>query len=126
MRSRAEFPRTLLPGSPRPLAPYADALVDDGFLEFGCIFQRAGRTEEVFVPSAKFVRIWTAHPERAIAVFERRGVPHVPDLRFVDEFPLIRETQPYGNSDLGWYSVLEELREKLRALPEPPTDLQAI
>ncbi len=94
MRSRAELPRTPLPGSPRPLAPYADSLVHDGFLEFGCICQRAGRTEEVVVPSAKCVRIWTARPERAIAVFERRGIPHVPDLRFVDEFPLVREAQP--------------------------------
>lgn len=108
------------------LAPYAEALVHDGFLEFGCIFQRSGRTEEVFVPSAKFVRIWTAHPERAIAVFERRGIPHVPHLRFVDEFPLVREAQPYGGTTSGWYSVADELREKLRELPEPPSDAQAI
>lgn len=108
------------------LAPYADLLVHDGFLEFGCMFQRAGRTEEVFVPSAKFLRIWTNHPERAERVLARHGVPHVPALRFIDEFPLVREAQPYGGTDSGWYPVVEELREKFRALPEPPSDVQAV
>lgn len=108
------------------LAPYADALVHDGFLEFGCIFQRAGRTEEVFVPSAKFLRLWTAHPERAREVFERRGIPPVPDLRFIDEFPLVREAQPYGGTDSGWAPVVDELREKFRTLPEPASDVRAV
>lgn len=108
------------------LAPYADILVHDGFLEFGCMFQRAGRTEEVFVPSAKFLRIWTNHPERAERVLLGHGIPHVPGLRLVDEFPLVREAQPYGGSETGWYPVVEELREKLHALPEPPPDVQAV
>ena len=108
------------------LAPYADLLVHDGFLEFGCMFQRAGRTEEVFVPSAKFLRIWTNHPERAERVLRRHGIPHVPALRFIDEFPLVREAQPYGGTDSGWYPVVEELREKFRALPEPPSDVEAV
>lgn len=108
------------------LAPYADLLVNDGFLEFGCMFQRSGRTEEVFVPSAKFLRIWTNHPERAERVLTRHGIPHVPGLRFIDEFPLVREAQPYGNTDSGWYSVMEELRDKLHRLPEPPSDAQAV
>ena len=105
------------------LAPYADHLVHDGFLEFGCMFQRAGRTEEVFVPSAKFLRVWTNQPERAEQVLVRHGIPHVPGLRFIDEFPLIREPLPYGGSDSGSYDVAEELRERLHALPEPPADV---
>jgi hypothetical protein len=108
------------------LAPYADMLVHDGFLEFGCMFQRDGRTEEVFVPSAKFLRVWTSHPERAAQVLERHGIPHVPGLRFVDEYPLVREAQPYGGPGVGWYAVLEELRVKLHALPEAPADARAI
>lgn len=105
------------------LAPYADALVHDGFLEFGCIFQRAGKTEEVFVPSAKFIRIWTSHPEHAERVFARHGIPQVPGLRFIDEFPLVREPQPYGDEVSGFYSVMEELRERFHALPAPPSDV---
>jgi hypothetical protein len=108
------------------LAPYADLLVHDGFLEFGCMFQRAERTEEVFVPSAKFLRIWTNHPERAEEVLRRRGIPHVPALRFIDEFPLVREAQPFGGTDSGWYPVLEELREKCHALPKPPSDVEVL
>ena len=108
------------------LAPYAEFLVHDGFLEFGCMFQRAGHTEEVFVPSAKFLRIWTNHPDRAEGVLTRHGIPNLPGLRFIDEFPLVREAQPYGDTDSGWYPVIEELREKFRALPEPPADVRAV
>jgi hypothetical protein len=108
------------------LSPYADALVHDGFLEFGCMFQRAGRTEEVFVPSAKFLRIWTNHPERVERVFRRHAIPHVAALRFIDEFPLVRQAQPFGDTESGWYPVIEALRHRLHDLPEPPPDVAAV
>jgi hypothetical protein len=108
------------------LAPFKDMLVHDGFLEFGCMFQRAGRTEEVFVPSAKFLRIWTNHPERAERVLNRHGIPNVPQLRFIDEFPLVREAQPFGDTESGWFTVVEALRPRFHDLPEPPSDVEAV
>jgi hypothetical protein len=99
------------------LAPYADALVHDGFLEFGCMFQLRGVTEEIFVPAAKFIRIWTNTPERAEAVLEAAGIPSVHNLRFIDEFPLVREAQPFGEQTSGWFAVLDELRAAFSALP---------
>jgi hypothetical protein len=108
------------------LAPYADILVHDGFLEFGCMFQRSGRTEEVFVPSAKYIRIWTNKPDQAEAVLREHGIVHVPNLRFIDEFPLVREAQPFDGHESGWYPVVEALRSRLRALPDPPADVRAV
>jgi hypothetical protein len=102
------------------LAPY-DSLVHDGFLEFGCIFHRSERTEEVFVPSAKYIRIWTNRPDRAEAVFREYGISNVPDLRFIDEFPLVREAQPFDGQESGWYPVIEARRSQLRGLPDPPS-----
>ena len=104
------------------LQPYADALTHDGFLEFGCIFQHAGRTDEVFVPSAKFIRIWTNAPDQAEDVLRSEGIPLMPDLRFVDEFPLVREAQPFDGQQSGWYAVVESLRGQFRQLPDPPFD----
>ena len=98
------------------LAPFADVLVHDGFLEFGCMFQLRGVTEEIFVPSAKFIRIWTNTPERAEAVLEAAGIPNVHDLRFIDEFPLVREAQPFADQTAGWFAVLEELRANFAEL----------
>ena len=99
------------------LAPYAEPLVHDGFLEFGCMFQLRGVTEEVFVPSAKFIRIWTNYPERAEVVLEAAGIPSVHNLRFIDEFPLVREAQTFAGQTSGWFTVLEALRVAFAALP---------
>ena len=104
----------------RVLEHYQDPLVHDGFLEFGCIYQRGGLTEEVFVMAPKFMRIWTNRPERAQEVLEAHGIVQVRALRFVDEFPHVSEAQPYKGESSGWAVVLEELGIELFILPPPP------
>jgi hypothetical protein len=47
-------------------------------------------------------------------------------LRFVDEFPLVREAQPYGGQTSGWFVILEELRSNFSLLPEPDLNAQAV
>jgi hypothetical protein len=101
------------------LEPYADWLVNDGFLEFGCIFQEAGRTEEVFIPAPKFVRVWTNRPEVAERTLIQFGIPTVPNLLFADHFPLVRNTLPNERGEASWHAVMEALRPQLHALPEP-------
>jgi hypothetical protein len=76
----------------------------------------------VFVPSAKFIRIWTNTPERAEAALEVEGIPSVYGLRFIDEFPLVREAQPFAGQSSGWFAVLEELRTAFATLPLPDAD----
>ena len=57
---------------------------------------------------------------------------HSPDLWSVFSdlvealLPLVHEAQPYGGTESGWCSVVDELREKFRTLPEPPSDAQAV
>jgi len=49
--------------------PHLRHLVHDAFLEFGIIFQHRGATEEIFVPYAKYLRIWTNKPADVRSVF---------------------------------------------------------
>ena len=102
------------------LRPYREALQHDGFLEFGVIFQLRGRTEEVFVDSVKYLRIWTNHPEDVIRVLEGNGIPSVPDLQFIDEFPRVSQALPYDGQESGWFPIIEALKAQFDSLPEPP------
>lgn len=102
------------------LEPYADMLANDGFLEFGCMFQHRGVTEEIFVPSSKYLRVWTNTPDRVTVVFRAHEVPFAPALVFLDNFPLVREPLPYAGEVAGFRVVLEELREKFLWLPDAP------
>jgi hypothetical protein len=102
------------------LEPYVDYLQHDGFLEFGLIHQRQGRTEEVFVKSAKYLQVWTNHPNRVRAVLASSGVPQMPDLAFIDEYPLVRETLPRPDGQAGWAWVVDELRYAFAGMPAPP------
>ena len=54
--------------------------------------------------------------------FEAAGIPFVPHLRFIDEFPLVREAQAFAGQQSGWFVVIEELWEKFASLPTPPAD----
>ena len=92
-------------------------LVHDGFLEFGIIFQHKGVTEEVFVPYAKYLRIWTNKPEAVRAVFKSHGIPEVPELQFIDEFPRVSNSLLDENGNVGWPPVMERLKEAFESLP---------
>jgi hypothetical protein len=72
------------------------------------------------VRAAKYLRVWTNTPERAIETLEGQGVPSQPGLRFIDEYPRVSEALPYGGETSGWYAVCEELRTKFGDLPERP------
>lgn len=107
------------------LEPHAHALQHDGFLEFGLIFQTAGVTEEVFVRSAKYLQVWTNHPDRSEEAFARIGLPEVPELQFIDQYPLVSESllTPEGNAE--WPDVVEQIRMAFEALPPaayPPAE----
>ena len=102
--------------------PFVEQLQHDGFLEFGIMFQYQGRTEEIFVAAAKYLRVWTNQPAVARTVFESRGVPCMPQLQFIDEFATVSETLALPDGNAGWPVVLDGLRTAFAALPErqPP------
>lgn len=102
--------------------PFVEQLTHDGFLEWGVMFQWRGVTEEIFVKSTKYVQIWTNDPPRAARVLHRHGIPEVPDLQFVDQYPFVSNTFPlYGRSS-GWSVVLERVTAAFANLPhvQPP------
>jgi hypothetical protein len=39
---------------------------------------------------------------------------------------LVRQAQPFGDTESGWYPVIEALRHRLHDLPEPPPDVAAV
>lgn len=103
-------------------APFVEELTHDGFLEWGVMFQYRGVTEEVFVTSAKYVRIWTNDPRRAAKVLRRHAIPEVGALAFIDEYPVVSETLQRDGGDAGWSYVLERVTQEFEMLPRvyPP------
>jgi len=97
--------------------PYVDRLQHDGFLEFGIMSQHHGRTEEVFVRSAKYLQIWTNKPEAVREVFDRLEIPGRARLEFIDEYPMVSESVPDEHGNASWPMVVERLRLAFDRLP---------
>ena len=108
------------------LKPHARHLQHDGFLEFGLIYQVSGVTEEVFVRSVKYVQVWTNQPDRAAESFARLGLPEMPDLQFIDQFPRVSESLQTADGNAEWPDVVEQLRAAFDELPpaeDSPADV---
>jgi hypothetical protein len=103
--------------------PYVHLLQHDGFLEFGVIFQHRGRTEEVFVRSSKYLQVWTNQPDVVRTVFHRHGLPEVPGLEFIDEFPMVSESLLTEVGNARWPEAYDPLQAAFARLPtrEPPS-----
>lgn len=100
--------------------PFVDSLAHDGFLEFGIIFQRAGCTNEVFVPSAKYLQIWTTYPEIVRRILQNNGLPELPGLQFIDEYARITDALTLEDGRASWPIVYEELQRAFERLPVAP------
>lgn len=92
-------------------------LQHDGFLAFGVMFQHRGRTEEVFVAASKFLRIWTNDLGGVRAVLARHGIAEVPELEFIDEYPMVSESLRTEAGNASWPVVVQALREAFDRLP---------
>jgi len=100
--------------------PFVESLQHDGLLEFGIIFQRAGKTNEVFVRSAKYLQMWTTYPKLVRRLLESHGLPEVPNLQFIDNYPRVSETISLEDGRAGWPIVYEELQRAFASLPRAP------
>ncbi len=102
--------------------PFAEHLTHDGFLEWGLMCQYYGETEEVFVKSPKYLQIWTYDLRRARKTLERLGVPEVPELKFIDNYPFVSQSLPLEGRSSGWPVVLERITASFAMLHavEPP------
>ena len=70
---------------------YSDQLAHDGFLQFGVLLEADGRTEEILVSPAKYLKIWTSRPDVIRSVLHTHALEEAPDLRFIDEYPNVTE-----------------------------------
>ena len=104
--------------------PHAMFLQHEGYLGFGMMFQYQGRTEEVFVHNAKYLKVWTNQPEAARNVFMAHEVKEVPDLHFIDEYPMVTEALLNADGKIVHPEVLAAIEAAFRELtpvhaPEP-------
>lgn len=83
------------------------------------IFQRAGKTNEVFVRSAKYLQIWTTYPKAVRRILESHGLPEVPNLQFIDDYARVSETLSLEDGSAGW-RVYEGLQRAFASLPPAP------
>ena len=103
--------------------PFVELLQHDGFIEFGLIFQRAGQTEEVFVESVKYLKIWTNQPTTVQTLLQRHAIPEVPALQFIDDYPRVSESLRTAEGDARWPEAFEGLRDAFAKLPPAPRSL---
>jgi hypothetical protein len=111
------IPPTTLPAALAVLEPHRRYLQHDGFLEFGVVSHVADVTEEVFVKSAKYLQVWTNQPDRAAATFADLGLPHVPNLEFLDGYPRVSRSLLNEAGNAEWPDVVEQLRTAFHLLP---------
>jgi hypothetical protein len=95
-----------------------DELCHDGFLAFGVIHQTPTANEEVFVTSAKYLRVWGADLPRLRAIMTRVGLREIPELAFIDEFPIVSETLRVvrGETARHFGEVIDEVRKRFDEL----------
>lgn len=73
------------------LAPYQLELAQDGFLEFGVIYQDEQQLQEVFVRRTKYLQYWGGDEALFRSVMQDFGLSEVEGLAFIDDFPLATE-----------------------------------
>lgn len=95
-----------------------EELCHDGFLAFGVIHQTDLESEEVFVTSAKYLRVWGGDVARFRAIMQRLGLSPVEDLAFIDEFPIVSESLRIVRGEAARHhdEVMTEVRSRFDAL----------
>ena len=98
--------------------PYGEALARDAFVEFGFIWQRSGVTNEVFVHSARWLKIWTTRPQSLEAVMRRHGIPSTESLVFLDQFPRVTDVTHHPPDMYTYDELIGRVLAAEAALPE--------
>lgn len=96
---------------------YTDQLAHDGFLQFGLILEADGRTEEILVCPAKYLKIWTSRPHVIRSVLHTQALEEAPDLRFIDEDPNV--TEHLADDGPAAHDVFEAIASRFVELETP-------
>lgn len=73
------------------LSAYQLELTQDGFLEFGVIYQDEKQLQEVYVKKAKYLQYWGVDEASFQKVMQVFGLREIEELHFIDDFPLATE-----------------------------------
>jgi hypothetical protein len=82
------------------LEPFKTELTQDGFLEFGVIFQVETFMVEIFIKKAKYIQYWGMDKECFRKTMNDYGIYEIQDLNFIDEYPLMTESLRLYKSDI--------------------------
>ena len=91
---------------------YQQELSLDGYLEFGLMFQDEEILLELFVKKAKYIQVWGGDEVVFRSVMEEFNLTEVPNINFIDEYPLVTESLKLH------YPELIETAEMLEILGE--------
>jgi hypothetical protein len=104
------------------LEPYGLRLAQDCFIQFGLIWQRKGRTEEVFVEPAKYLKVWTNQPDLLQQLLAEHNLRRADSLDFIDEYPRVTEPVSHPPEMYQYGELIERVLSAEGQLPEatPP------
>lgn len=92
------------------LSLYKLELTQDGFLEFGVIFNTEDKLEEIFIPEAKYIKFWGVNESSFRQIMNDYSLKEIPDINFIDEFPKVVESLSIKNkSAKDTRTVINEL-----------------
>jgi len=74
------------------LEPFKLELTQDGFLEFGVIYQDESKLKEIYVKKTKYIQFWGTDKTEFLKIMTKHSIFQVDDLNFIDEYPLVTES----------------------------------
>jgi hypothetical protein len=93
------------------LAKYKTELTQDGFLEFGLFHKDENVLIVLYVKKGKFIQHWGMDAALFESVMREFSLEHIPDLNYVDQYPLMTESLKQYNPDvLETSEVIEYLK----------------
>lgn len=93
------------------LAKYKTELTQDGFLEFGLFHKDEDVLIVLYVKKGKFIQHWGVDTALFENVMREFSLEHIPDLNYVDQYPLITESLRQYNPDvLDTSEVIEYIK----------------
>ena len=66
-------------------------MTQDGFLEFGIIYEGRNLLVETFVDKTKYIKYWGTDYETFKNIMLELNLNQIDDLKFIDEYPLTTE-----------------------------------
>jgi len=93
------------------ITKYETELTQDGFIEFGIIYQDENLLIEIFVDRTKYIKYWGADQKTFQNIMVEFNLNQIDDLNFIDEFPLATEALNSFNSNvIPTFELIEKLK----------------